>query len=293
MMKQSTNTTGIPSIALANGMNFAPIGYGSYKVAAKEEGISIIESAVKVGYRLIDTAAMYGNEQIVGQGLRRAIDKGLVSREELIVTTKLANTDRGYDNTLKAFEKSEKELGLGRPDLFLVHWPASAGTEDDWEHINADTWRAMETLYNDGRVGAIGVSNFMPEHLEALSLTAQILPMVNQIEFHPGYMQKPALEWCKRNKVTVEGWSPLGRTRILGNPLLKALAAKYERTVAQICLRWAIQHGVVPLPKTTHAERMAQNLNVFDFSISDDDMKLIDSMPQTGESGLTPDTITF
>lgn len=269
------------------------IGFGTYKITEADGGALPVFEAVRTGYRLIDTAAMYGNEHLVGNALRDAISAGLAKREELVVTTKLANSDRGFDATLRAFDASEKALDLGRIDLYLVHWPASEGTDPDWRHTNAETWRAMERLLDEGRVGAIGVSNFLTTHLEALQQTARVMPMVNQIEFHPGWMQPETLRWCQEKGIIVEGWSPLGRTRLFGNPLLLSLAKKYGKSVSQICLRWAVQHGVVPIPKSLRVERMRENLDIFDFEISPEDMALIDAMPATGESGLSPDTITF
>ncbi|MBD5194950.1 MAG: aldo/keto reductase [Bacteroidales bacterium] len=281
------------NIKLRNGIEIPPIGFGSYKIPAENEGAGIIVDALKAGYRLIDTATMYKNEDLVGEGLRRAFGEGIATRGQVTVTTKVANPDRGYDSTMRAFDKSLKELGLDRIDLYLIHWPASEAKEPNWRNINSDTWRALETLYKDGRVRAIGVSNFMPVHLEALSETATILPMVNQIEFHPGFMQRDVLEWCDSHEIVVEGWSPLGRTRVLTNPLLEEIAERLGRSVAQICLRWAVQHSVVPIPKSLHYDRMKENIDIFDFSLSPEDMAAIDSMPRTGESGLNPDTITF
>ena len=281
------------NIKLRNGFEIPPIGFGSYKIPAENEGAGIIVDALKAGYRLIDTATMYKNEDLVGEGLRRAFGEGIATRGQVTVTTKVANPDRGYDSTMRAFDKSLKELGLDRIDLYLIHWPASEAKEPNWRNINSDTWRALETLYKDGRVRAIGVSNFMPVHLEALSETATILPMVNQIEFHPGFMQRDVLEWCDSHEIVVEGWSPLGRTRVLTNPLLEEIAERLGRSVAQICLRWAVQHSVVPIPKSLHYDRMKENIDIFDFSLSPEDMAAIDSMPRTGESGLNPDTITF
>lgn len=281
------------NIKLRNGIEIPPIGFGSYKIPAENEGAGIIVDALKAGYRLIDTATMYKNEDIVGEGLRRAFGEGIATRGQVTVTTKVANPDRGYDSTMRAFDKSLKELGLDQIDLYLIHWPASEAKEPDWRTINSDTWRALETLYKDGKVRAIGVSNFMPVHLEALSETATILPMVNQIEFHPGFMQRDVLEWCDSHEIVVEGWSPLGRTRVLSNPLLEEIAERLGRSVAQICLRWAVQHSVVPIPKSLHFDRMKENIDIFDFTLSPEDMAAIDSMPQTGESGLNPDTITF
>ena len=279
----------IENVKLSNGLEIPCIGYGTYKVSEGHSGEQVVKDALGVGYRLLDTAAMYKNEEEVGKAI---IESGL-PRREIFVTSKVANPDRGYDSTLRAFDRSLRLLEMDYLDLYLIHWPADKARFADWKKINSDTWRALERLLYEGRVKSIGVSNFMPEHLDALADTARVLPMVNQIEFHPGWMQPEVLEWCKRRNVVVEGWSPLGRTRVLENPLLSEIARRYEKSVAQICLRWAVQHGVVPLPKSVSPERMKSNLDIFDFSLSEADMRLIDSMPPTGESGLMPDSIDF
>ena len=279
----------IENIKLSNGLEIPCIGYGTYKVSEGHSGEQVVKDALGVGYRLLDTAAMYKNEEEVGKAI---IESG-IPRREIFVTSKVTNPDRGYDSTLRAFDRSLRLLEMDYLDLYLIHWPADKARFADWKKINSDTWRALERLLYEGRVKAIGVSNFMTEHLEALAETARVLPMVNQIEFHPGWMQPEVLEWCRRNNVVVEGWSPLGRTRVLEDPLLVGIARRYGKSVAQICLRWAVQHGVVPLPKSVSQGRMKSNLNIFDFILSSADMRLIDSMPPTGESGLTPDSIDF
>ena len=279
----------IENIKMNNGLEIPCIGYGTYKVSVDKDGVQVVKDAIEAGYRLLDTAAMYNNEEEVGKAI---IESG-IPRKDIFLTSKVANPDRGYDSTLRAFDRSLRLLEVDYLDLYLVHWPADKARFADWKKINSDTWRALERLLNEGRVKAIGVSNFMPEHLDALIETARDLPMVNQIEFHPGWMQPEVLEWCRRNNVVVEGWSPLGRTRVLEDPLLVGIARRYGKSVAQICLRWAVQHGVVPLPKSVSPERMKSNLDIFDFSLTAADMRLIDSMPPTGESGLTPDSIDF
>ena len=274
-------------LELNTGVRIPAIGFGTYKAPDDAQGIDAVEKAIECGYRLIDTATLYENESAVG----RAIAESEVSRSEIFLTTKVANKDRGYDSTLKAFDRSISALGLDYIDLYLIHWPASAACYTDWREINSQTWKAMCRLLDEGRVRAIGVSNFGPEHLDALADESDVIPAVNQIEFHPGWMQPQTLLRCQKAGIVVEGWSPLGRTRVLENPLLKEIAAAHDKSTAQVCLRWAIQHNVIPLPKSLHEERMRQNLEVFDFSLSDAEMALIDSMPVTGESGLTPDNI--
>ncbi|MDE5806617.1 MAG: aldo/keto reductase [Muribaculaceae bacterium] len=279
----------IETLKLSNGVDIPCMGYGTYKITERSSGVRVVKDALAAGYRLLDTAAMYQNEQEVGEAV---VESG-ITRKDIFVTSKVANPDRGYDSTLRAFDYSLRNLQMDYLDLYLIHWPADKARFGEWKKINSDTWRALERLLYEGRVKSIGVSNFMTEHLEALAETARVLPMVNQIEFHPGWMQPEVLEWCRRRNVVVEGWSPLGRTRVLENPLLGEVARRYGKSVARICLRWAVQHGVVPLPKSVSPERMRSNLDIFDFSLSEADMHLIDSMPPTGESGLTPDSIDF
>ena len=274
---------------LRNGVRIPSIGFGTYKAPDDSTGIHAIREAINAGYRLIDTATLYGNEQALG----KAVKESGIPREDLFLTTKVANSDRGYDSTLRAFDTSLQLLDTDYIDLYLIHWPASKVKSADWEQINSETWRALERLLEEKRVRAIGVSNFMPEHLEALTKTSHVMPMVNQIEFHPGWIQPETLSWCNANDVIVEAWSPLGRTRLFDNPLLKKLSEKYDKSVAQICLRWELQKGVIPIPKSLRPERMSENIDVFDFSLSDEDMLLIDRMPPTGESGLSPDNINF
>lgn len=278
------------TFTLYNGVKIPAIGYGTYRATDSTDGLGAITEAIRIGYRLIDTAAMYRNEEIVGQAIRNSG----IGRREIFLTTKVANQDRGFDSTLRAFDKSLDRLHTDYVDLYLIHWPASEGTAPgQWQAINASTWKAMERLMTEGRCRAIGVSNFMPEHLEALSSTATIAPMVNQIEIHPGMNQKVCCDYCRKHGIAVEAWSPLGRTRVLDHELLKKLAQSHGKTPAQICLRWEIQSGIIPLPKSVSPERMLQNLEVFDFTLSTEEMDSINAMEPFGMSGLNPDNITF
>ena len=216
-----------------------------------------------------------------------------VDRKELFVTSKVWNTESGYEKTIAAFHQTLSDLQLDYLDLYLIHWPAIAKQHDNWEQLNAETWRAMEDLYKAGKIKAIGVSNFLPHHLESLLQQCTITPMVNQIEFHPGYMQKETVEYCQKHDILVEAWSPLGNGKLLSNPLLQEIAQKYDKSVAQLCIRWVLQHQLLPLPKSITPERIKQNANVFDFDISADDMNKIDNMAYCGGSGLNPDDIDF
>lgn len=272
---------------LNNGVEIPSIGYGTWQTP-QEKAADCVAYAIEKGYRHIDTAACYENEVGVGKGVR---DSG-IDRREIFVTSKVWNTHRGYQKTLAAFEKTMNDLALDYLDLYLIHWPASFSQYENWEEINLETWRALIELYRAGKVRAIGVSNFLPSHLAALMQT-EIKPMVNQIEFHPGFMQSEVAEYCQNNGIAIEAWSPLGTGRVLENAVLKELADKYGKSVAQICIRWCLQSDVIPLPKSVTPKRIVENLDVYDFEISKDDIKHINALPYIGGSGLHPDKISF
>lgn len=276
-------------IELRNGYGIPCVGFGTWKMAEGETGLEALHQALADGYRHIDTAEAYGNEEMVG----KALATSGIQREELFVTTKVWNDHRGYDATLNAFEESRKKLHLDYVDLYLIHWPASQGTDDQWRRTNQETWRALETLYLDGKVRAIGVSNFKPHHLEPLMDAAEILPMVDQIELHPGCNQEVTREFCNRHDIVVEAWSPLGSGRVLEDQLLIDIAASYGCTVAQLCLRWCLQRRAIPLPKSTEASRISENARLFWFNLTDEDLQRIDELDPLGQSGLDPDTIDF
>lgn len=270
-------------IVLNDGNRVPIIGFGTYK-SVKEDGVQSVKNALAVGYRLIDTAAAYNNEEDVGKG----IAESGIGREEIIVTTKLWRENLGYKETKKALELSLKKLGLTYVDLYLIHWPANARNYTNWQKANADSWRAMEELQVEGRIKSIGVSNFWQEHLEALFQTANIIPAVNQIEFHPGYWQPGLTAFCKENGITVESWSPLARGKVFGNETLKTIAEKHSKSVSQVCLRWVIQHEVIVIPKSTTLQRIEENINIFDFELSEEEMRQINELPEMGFSGELP-----
>jgi len=274
---------------LANSKAIPCLGFGTWKTPDGDDTYNSVKTALQMGYRHIDTAAIYENEVSVGRGIA---DSG-VPREEIFLTSKLWNDERGYESTLAAFEKTLSDLGTDYLDLYLIHWPAAPHKFENWKELNSETWRAFEKLYKEGRIKAIGLSNFLPHHVDALLETAEIMPMVNQIEFHPGYMQQEAVAYSVEHKMLVEAWSPLGNGRVLADPMLAELAEKYGRSVAQICLRWVLQHGVLPLSKSVTASRIEENKNIFDFEISAEDMARIDAMPETGFSRLHPDRNKF
>ena len=269
---------------LLNGVTIPKIGFGTYKSVEGEDKETILR-ALRCGYRHLDTAAFYGNEEILGNSWR---ESG-VTRDELFITSKIWRDDLGYDRARKSFEDSLQRLGTDYLDLCLIHWPKSGPGDEEWRNKDRETWKALEELYLAGRVRAIGVSNFLPHHLLNLMESASVVPMVDQLEFHPGYIQKAAVDFCQKHGILVEAWSPIGRGRVLEEPLLLELAGSYGKTPAQICLRFALQCNVLPLPKASSEERMRENMEVFDFTISQEDMYRIMTLPQVGWSGEHPD----
>lgn len=225
-------------------------------------------------------------------GVGKGIKASQAERSSLFITSKVWNPDRGYENTMAAFEKTMIDLNLDYLDLYLIHWPASSSQFENWEEINLETWRAMTELYKAGRIKAIGVSNFLPHHLRMLMET-EVQPMVNQIEFHPGQMQEETVSYCKDHNIIVEAWSPLGTGRMLSNEMLKSIAAKYGKSAAQLCIRWCLQNGILPLPKSVTPSRIIENADVFDFEITNEDMEAINGMEYCGGSGLHPDKVDF
>ena len=276
-------------VVLSNGVKMPGFGFGTWQSAAGDITVSAVKSAIGAGYRNIDTAAAYHNEESVGEGMRQAMSEYGIKREELFISTKLWNDHRGYELTMKAFEESMKKLGLEYLDLYMIHWPAGSRWHSDWREINHSTWKAFEELYRDGRIKAIGVSNFLAHHVQALMEVSEITPMVNQIEFHPGFGQIESTKFCQEHGIVVEAWSPFGTGEVLKNARLTEIAAKYGKTTAQVCLRWLIQKNIVPLPKSVNDERIATNTQIFDFSLIEEDMSKIDSIPYCGGMRFDPD----
>ena len=269
-------------------MRLPEIGFGTWRLTGSEAQ-NAVRGAIGCGYRLIDTAASYGNETAV----KKALNTCEVPREELVISGKLWNTKRQYDDAIAACRQSLRRLGLEYFDLYLVHWPASPVLYENWREVNAECWRAMETLQRDGFARMIGVCNYLPRHLDALMETAEIVPTVNQIELHPGFLNRDSLEYCLKNDIQVEAWSPLGEGTLLNHPLIQHIAQTHQRTPAQICLRWCVQHGAIPIPKSANEERIRQNLDIFSFALSEEEMEEIDAMPFSGGPGFDPDTITI
>nr|WP_284700313.1 aldo/keto reductase [Planococcus beijingensis] len=279
-MKTLQDTT-----TLHNGVKMPWFGLGVFKVSEGGEVIDAVRTAIINGYRSIDTAAAYGNEEGVGQGIREGLAEAGITREELFVTSKVWNSDLGYESTLAAYETSLKNLGLDYLDLYLIHWPV--------EGKYKEAWRALETLYKKDRVKAIGVSNFHIHHLEELLKDAEITPMVDQVEYHPFLTQAELHKFCKAHDIQLEAWSPLMQGKLLDHPVLVEIAAKTEKTVAQVILRWDLQNGVVTIPKSIKEARIIQNSQVFDFELTDEDMERISALNENKRVGPDPDNFNF
>lgn len=266
---------------LDNGVEMPYLGLGGFEIGEESKTINIIKYALEVGYRHIDTASFYNNEGSVGEAIRQSN----VDRKDIFVTSKVWNSEQGYDKTLKSFDDSLNRLGFEYLDLYLVHW-AVVG-----KYI--DTWKALEHLYKEGRVKAIGVSNFLIHHIEDILQSGDIVPMVNQVEFHPRLMRKDLMQFCKKHNIQYEAWAPLMQGKILTNDTVTKLAEKYSKTPAQIIIRWDIQNGVVTIPKSSKKERVLSNSQIFDFELSPDDMKLINDLDTNEGLGPDPDNVTW
>jgi diketogulonate reductase-like aldo/keto reductase len=265
------------AVLLNNGVPIPWVGFGVFQVTPGEATYRSVSMALKAGYRSVDTAALYQNEGDVGRAIR---DSGL-PREEVFVTTKVWNTDQGYDTTLRAFEESRKRLGFERVDLYLIHWPGKEKFKD--------TWRAMEKLVREGSVRAIGVSNFLIHHLEELLAGCEVAPAVNQVEFHPFLYQKDLLELCRRQRILPEAWSPLTRGQMLNHPEILEVARRHDRSAAQVLIRWCLQHQVRVLPRSTREEHIRENGQVFDFELTPQEMDRLDGLNQGKRIGPHPD----
>ena len=278
-------------LTLNNGVEIPCVGYGTYKTDPAATATAVT-AAIQAGYRHIDTAMVYRNEEGVGQGIKAAG----VDRTELFITSKLWNTDRGYEATKVAFQKTLDRLDLDYLDLYLIHWPANEkqfGAEA--AKINAETWRAMEELYHAGKIRAIGLSNFMPHHVKKLLETATVKPMVDQIEVHPGWTHADEIKELQAMDIVVEAWGPLGGqgATVLTNPTMQEIATAHNKSTAQVSLRWVLQQGVLPLPKSVHVDRMKQNMDIFDFELSPTEMATISALPNLGGQCKDPDDVDF
>ncbi|WP_345242383.1 aldo/keto reductase [Pontibacillus salipaludis] len=269
------------TIKLNNGVDMPRLGLGVFKVEDGEEVINSVKWALEHGYRSIDTAAAYKNEEGVGQALK---DSGL-NRDEIFVTSKLWNSDQGYEETLQAFQTSLEKLGLEYLDLYLIHWPV--------EGKYKESWKAMEKLYHDGKIRAIGVSNFHPHHLDDLLKDAEVTPVINQVELHPKLAQQEVRDYCEKHDIVVEAWSPLMQGQILEEPVIQELAEKYNKTAAQIVIRWDLQIGIVTIPKSTKQHRIQENADVFDFELTDEEVVKITQLNENHRVGPDPDNFDF
>jgi diketogulonate reductase-like aldo/keto reductase len=270
---------------LANGVKIPWLGLGVFKVKEGTEVVNAVKNAIVHGYRSIDTAAIYKNEEGVGQGIKQGLQEAGISRDELFVTSKVWNADQGYESTLAAYETSLKKLDLAYLDLYLIHWPVKGKYKD--------TWRALETLYNAGKVRTIGVSNFHIHHLQDLLQGSTVKPMINQVEFHPRLAQKELRAFCQEQGIQFEAWSPLMQGQLLDNPILQGIADKYDKSVAQVIIRWDLQNGVVTIPKSIKEHRIIENSQVFDFELTKEDMAQIDTLNQNQRVGSDPDNFNF
>lgn len=266
------------TIELANGVQMPRVGFGTYKLTDAGEIEAAVATALAVGYRSIDTASLYRNEEEIGA----AIAASAIPRDELFLTSKVWNDEQGYDSTLGAFERSLGRLGTDYLDLYLVHWPRTATPE---------TWRALERLYAEGLVRAIGVCNHLQHHLKDLLRTARVRPMVNQYEMHPWLQQPRLLEYCTEMGIAVEAWAPIIKGRAAEDPQLVAIGARHGKTAAQVCLRWELQRGVVVIPKSAHPARIAENADLFDFTLTDDEMAVIATLDRGMRTGPDPDVM--
>lgn len=269
---------------LNNGVELPAIAFGTYK-AADGKSADVIRTAIEAGYRYFDTASFYGTETYLAQAVR---ESG-ISRDEIFIASKLWKTEMGYENVKDAFERTLENLNTDYLDLYLIHWPLPEPGYKDWKQLDRETWKAMEELYQTGKVRAIGLSNFLPHHIENILKDCKVRPAVDQIEYHPGYSQEAVVQYCKERDIIVQAWSPIGRQRVLEEPLVLETAEKYGVTPAQICLKFAVQREIIPLPKSSSIKRMKENLDLYSFEMEQEDIWRLATMPQAGWSGEHPD----
>ncbi|WP_160118461.1 aldo/keto reductase [Bacillus sp. V59.32b] len=269
------------TITLNNGVKMPQLGFGVFKVESGSQTVDSVKKALEVGYRAIDTAAVYKNEEGVGQAIR---ESG-IPRAELFITSKVWNSDQGYESTLKAYEESLQRLGLDYLDLYLIHWPVIGKYND--------TWRALEKLYKDGKVRSIGVSNFHVHHLEDLFANSEIKPVIDQVELHPRLSHEELRDFCQKHEVKVQAWGPLGQGNLIEEPTLQHIADKHGKTTAQVLIRWHLQHDIVVIPKSVTPSRIEENAQVFDFELSMDEMNKIDALNLNERFGADPDNFNF
>ena len=269
---------------LENGLQIPCMGFGTYNPKGGDNR-EIFKKAIETGYRYFDTASLYETERALGQ----AIAESGRAREEFFIASKVWIDEMGYDETKKAFERTLSRLQMDYLDLYLIHWPKASEDDPDWKERDLQTWCAMEELYEEGKIKGLGLSNFLPHHLDNILENCKIKPLVNQLEIHPGYSQEAAASYCKKNHIYVQAWSPLGRSKALEHPVLQKMANKYGRSVAQISLRFLLQKEIIPIVKSSQVERMKENQNIFDFEITKEDISVLECMPQDAWMGEHPD----
>ena len=283
-MKNIYGSNKIERYVLNNGVEIPAVAFGTYK-AADGKSADVIRAAIGAGYRYFDTASFYGTETYLAEAIR---ESG-ISRGEFFIASKLWKDEMGYENVKSAFERTLNNLRTDYLDLYLIHWPLPEPGYKEWRQLDKETWRAMEELYEAGKIRAIGLSNFLPHHIENILKDCRVRPAVDQIEYHPGYSQEAVVNYCRERGILVQAWSPIGRSRVLDEPLVKELAAKYDVSPAQICLKFAVQRNIIPLPKSSSEDRMRENLDLYSFELEQDDIWRLSTMPQTGWSGDHPD----
>ena len=274
---------------LNNGAKMPTIGFGTWQTPDGDVAKKSVIDAINSGYRLIDTAAAYGNEESVGKGIKESD----INRYDLFVTTKLWNDKHGYQETIQAIDESLEKLGLDYLDLYLIHWPNPKAVRDHWAELNAESWRAMEDQYKAGKLRAIGVSNFRREHMDELLKTASVRPAVNQIYLNPSDMQEEVVSYNNELDILSEAYSPLGTGGLIGNKTVGEVAEHYGKTPAQVLLRWSLQHQFAPLPKSVHTDRIKENVDIFDFVIDEEDMKNLDGLHGAADLATDPDKTNF
>ena len=283
-MKNIYGSNKIERYVLNNGVEIPAVAFGTYK-AADGKSADLGRPAIGAGYRYFDTASFYGTETYLAEAIR---ESG-IPRREFFIASKLWKDEMGYENVKSAFERTLNNLRTDYLDLYLIHWPLPEPGYKEWRQLDKETWRAMEELYEAGKIRAIGLSNFLPHHIENILKDCRVRPAVDQIEYHPGYSQEAVVNYCRERGILVQAWSPIGRSRVLDEPLVKELAAKYDVSPAQICLKFAVQRNIIPLPKSSSEDRMRENLDLYSFELEQDDIWRLSTMPQTGWSGEHPD----
>lgn len=263
---------------LNNGREIPALGFGTWQSKDGEEAYNAVYAALDCGYVHIDTATAYSNEESVGRAVNDYLKKSGRKREELFITTKLQNPDHGYERTKKAIEKSLALLGLDYIDLYLIHWPNPIMYRDNWKEMNAESWRAMEEAVRDGKILSLGLSNFRSHHIDALIENAGIMPVINQIKFCPSINQRETAEYSRKKNMLLEAYSPLGTGAVLSDSVMKEIADKYNKSTAQVAIRYSLQSGYIPLPKSVNKDRIRDNADVYDFELSEEDISRIASL---------------